>query len=150
MSQNQPADLPALSLAHDLSQEDRRQLGSHGDFTAAEDGQAVIMEGLPQDSLSRSGSGMVHVQSEAGGRRVLLSSLRARDMIGEVNIFDVAEASATVVANGFAVMRSIECAKVDAFMFHHPEVSGKLLGSIATTLRRTREKAALQQQLANP
>lgn len=154
MSQSEPPDLPALGFARELSEEERRQLSTYGEFIAAEDGQAIIVEGLPQDSLSMVVSGTVHVQTEAGGRHVLLSSLRAGDVIGEVNIFDPAEASATVVANGFAVLWSISRAKLDAFMHHHPAASSKVLLSIATTLsrklRRTNEKAALQQQLAQP
>ncbi|RFC45047.1 MAG: cAMP-dependent protein kinase [Verrucomicrobia bacterium] len=154
MSQTEPPDLPALGFARDLSDDERRQLSAYGDFTAAEDGQAIIVEGRPQDSLSMVVSGTVHVQTEAGGRHVLLSSLRAGDVIGEVNIFDPSEASATVVASGFAVLWSISRSKLDAFMHYHPAASSKVLLSIATTLskklRRTNEKAAVQQQLAQP
>jgi CRP-like cAMP-binding protein len=154
MSQTEPPDLPALGFARDLNDDERRQLSAYGDFTAAEDGQAIIVEGRPQDSLSMVVSGTVHVQTEAGGRHVLLSSLRAGDVIGEVNIFDPAEASATVVASGFAVLWSISRSKLDAFMHHHPAASSKVLLTIATTLskklRRTNEKAAVQQQLSQP
>ncbi len=154
MSQSETPDLPPLGFARDLNDEQRRQLSAYGDFTAADDGQAIIVEGAPQDSLSMVVSGTVHVQTEAGGRHILLTSLRAGDVIGEVNIFDPAEASATVVSNGFAVLWSISRTKLEAFMHDHPIASSKVLLSIATTLskklRRTNEKAALQQLLSQP
>jgi CRP-like cAMP-binding protein len=94
----------------------------------------------------------VHVQTEAGGRHMLLTTLRAGDVIGEVNIFDPAEASATVQANEFAVLWTISRARLEAFMQAQPSAAGKLLLSIATTLskklRKTNEKAVLQQMMA--
>jgi len=154
MSETESPDLPPLGFARELNDDQRRQLSAYGDFTAAESGQAIIVEGMPQDSLSMVVSGNVHVQTESGGRHILLSSLRAGDVIGEVNIFDPAEASATVVASGFAVLWSIKRSKLETFMHDHPIASSKLLMSIATTLskklRRTNEKAALQQLLSQP
>lgn len=153
MSESEPPDLPALGFAVDLSDDERRNLSAYGDFIAAEDGQAIIVEGMPQNCLSIVVSGNLHVQTEVGGRRVLLSTLRAGDVIGEVNIFDPAEASATVVANGFAVLWSISRAEWDGFMHAHPAASGKVLLNIATVLsrklRKTNEKAAMQHQLTN-
>lgn len=154
MSQSETPDLPPLGFARELNEEERSALSSYGDFIAADDGQAIIQEGMPQDSLSMVVSGTVHVQTEAGGRHILLTSLRAGDVIGEVNIFDPAEASATVVSNGFSVLWSISRAKLEAYMHDHPASSSKVLLSIATTLskklRRTNEKAALQQLLSQP
>ncbi len=148
------SELPPLGFGRSLSEEQRRILSAYGDFTAADSGDVLITEGHPQDSLSLVVSGTVHVQTEAGGRHMLLTTLRAGDLIGEVNIFDPAEASATVVANEFAVLWSISRAKLEEFIRDHPEAASALLLSIATTLskklRRTNEKAVLQQMMSNP
>jgi len=144
--------LPPLGFARDLTEEERRILSTYGDFTASEPGDVIIGEGLPQDSLSMVVSGTVHVQTDAGGRLMLLTTLRAGDVIGEVNIFDPAEASATVQANEFAVLWAISRARLEAYMQAQPVAAGKLLLSIATTLskklRKTNEKAVLQQMMA--
>ncbi len=151
MSDTSTPDFPALGFAKELSEEERKDLGSIGDFVVAETGQTIIEEGNPQESLFLVISGTVHVQTNAGGRNILLSSLRAGDTIGEMNMFDPGVASATVVANDFSVLFSITREKLEDFMKTHPQATARMLISISTLLskrlRQTNEKVAVSQQV---
>tara|TARA_R110002096_G_scaffold24760_11_gene77972 strand:+ start:1821 stop:2282 length:462 start_codon:yes stop_codon:yes gene_type:complete len=149
MSSAQNHDLPALGFARTLAEEDRKLLATFGEFTVAEQGQTIIQEGKPQDTLFLVISGNLHVQTNQTGRTILLNSLRAGDTIGEVNIFDPGEASATVTPNEFSVLWSISRDKLQSFMDSHPAAAAQLLLNVATLLskrlRKTNEKAAMTQ-----
>ncbi|MEO0445598.1 MAG: cyclic nucleotide-binding domain-containing protein [Verrucomicrobiota bacterium] len=150
MSESQP-EIPALGFASDFSQDERHLMGTFGEFIVADPGQDLIQEGNSQDSLFLVVSGAVHVQTSQTGRTILLNTLRAGDSVGEINIFDPGEASATVSANEFSILWSISRASLKEFMKEHPSASGKLLLSIATQLskrlREMNEKVAVAQQI---
>ncbi|MCB1079057.1 MAG: cyclic nucleotide-binding domain-containing protein, partial [Verrucomicrobiae bacterium] len=86
-SGNEP-ELPALGFAEALTADERRSLGTFGEFITANDGDTIIAEGQEQDSLFLIVFGTFHVQTETTGRPVLLGNLKSGDTIGEVNIFD--------------------------------------------------------------
>lgn len=150
MSDFQKPDLPALSIVKDLSEEDRKQLSAFGEWVNADPGDEIIKEGDPQASLFLVVSGMLHVETSTTGRTIFLGKLKAGDVIGEINIFDPGNASATVVAKDYAYLWSINREELMSFIASHPDAAAKLLIGIATQLskrlRTTNEKAAAAQE----
>ncbi|MCB1234679.1 MAG: hypothetical protein KDM91_06375, partial [Verrucomicrobiae bacterium] len=63
---SQPDDqplLPALGFAEELNEDERRSLGSFGEFITATEGDTIISEGQEQDSLFLIVFGTFHVQT---------------------------------------------------------------------------------------
>lgn len=151
MSEGTHPEIPALGFARDLSEDERLELSRFGDYITAEAGQVIIPEGETQESLFLVVSGFVHVQTDQGGRSILLNTLRAGDSVGEVSVFDPGPASATVLANEFSILWTITRDKLEAFMQARPLASAKVLLNIATLLckrlRSTNEKVAVAQSL---
>lgn len=149
MSETKTPELPALGFATELSEEERQQMSAFGEFTVCEAGDNVINEGEPQDSLYLVVSGTVHVQMQSGGQPILLNKLRTGDTIGEMNIFDPAQASATVTAHEFSVLWGISRNRFEEFMANHPVTGNKVLLGIATLLskrlRKTNERVSVAQ-----
>ena len=150
MSDFSNPDLPALGFAQGLTDEERKQLSSFGQWTSADPGTEVIQEGAQQDSLYLVVSGLLHVQTSTTGRPIFLGKLKAGDSIGEINIFDAGEASASVSANEFATLWSISRQRLEEFMENHPAAAAKVVFAIATQLskrlRKTNEKVAIAQE----
>lgn len=150
MSDSNNPVLPQLGFAKELSEEDRTQLSAFGTWTAAEPGTTVISEGATQDSLFLIVSGLLHVQTSTTGRPIFLDKLKTGDSIGEINILDPSQASATVEAMEFTNLWSISRPKLLEFMESHPAAGSKLLLALATLLskrlRKTNEKVAVAQE----
>ncbi len=140
-------ELPAIGIVADMEEDDRRLLSSYGEFVPAHPDSVVIKEGQPQNSLFLVITGLLHVQSEHDGRTTLLGRLRTGDVIGEINVFDPAEASATVVAVEFSQLWRIDKNMLEEFLSEHPVSAANLLIRICTQLskrlRTTNEKLAM-------
>lgn len=143
-------ELPAIGFVAEMDEDDRRLLGSYGEFVPAHPGTTVIKQGQPQDSLFLVISGLLHVQSESDGRTTLLGRLRTGDMIGEINIFDPAAASATVNSVEFSQLWRIDRAMLEDFLSESPATAANLLIHICTQLskrlRATNEKVTLARE----
>ncbi|HRX54507.1 MAG: cyclic nucleotide-binding domain-containing protein [Verrucomicrobiales bacterium] len=150
MSDAPKPDLPPMGFAENLSDAERIELGSFGDFITANDGDTIIEEGHEQDSLFLVIFGRLHVQTETTGRSVLLGTVKSGDTIGEVNIFDPGKASASVVAKALSQIWKIDRNRLADFIKAHPEPASRLLYNVATQLsrrlRRTNEKVAMARE----
>lgn len=139
--------LPAIGFVEDLTEEDRDSLSGFGEFITTNEGDAIIEEGQPQDSLFLIVFGTFHVQTETTGRPVLLGQLKSGDTVGEINIFDSGHASASVVSKSLAQVWKIDRTRLEDFLETHPSAATRLVISIATQLskrlRRANEKAAM-------
>ena len=102
MSDQSTPQLPAIGFTADLDDAARIALGSFGQFVTVNEGQHLIEEGQPQDSLFLIISGNFHVTTASTGRDVLLGQLKAGNMMGEINIFDPGLASANVTAHSLS------------------------------------------------
>ncbi|MFV1993916.1 MAG: Crp/Fnr family transcriptional regulator [Verrucomicrobiales bacterium] len=142
-------ELPAIGFVADMDTDDRRLLSSYGEFIPAHEGTVIIKQGDPQNSLFMVISGLLHVQSERDGRTTLLGRLRTGDMIGEINVFDPAKASATVVSVEFSQLWRINAEMLEDFLSESPVTAANLLIAICTQLskrvRATNEKVAIAQ-----
>lgn len=144
------AILPEMGFASDFDIEERTQLGNFGEFISLNDGEVLIDEGHKQDALFMVISGTFHVQTVVTGRPVLLGTLKAGDTIGEINMFDPGEASASVVSKSFSEIWRIDRGRLEQYLEAHPRTAARLLVNVATQLskrlRKTNEKVAMARE----
>ncbi len=144
------AILPEMGFATDFDIEERTQLGNFGEFISLNDGEVLIDEGHKQDALFMVISGTFHVQTVVTGRAVLLGTLRTGDTIGEINMFDPGNASASVVSKSFSEVWRIDRARLEQYLEAHPRTAARLLVNVATQLskrlRKTNEKVAMARE----
>jgi len=135
---NRP-EIPSLGIVADLSNEDRALLGNYGEFLPVQDGQTIIFQGKPQNSLFFVISGVLHVHTEVDGRTVLIARIEAGETSGEINLFDPANASASVTAKEFTQVWRADRADIEAFVAAYPVPGAILLtGLIRVMSRRIR------------
>lgn len=150
MSDDTTPELPALGFATDLDETARAALGSFGQFVTLNEGDHLIEEGQPQDSLFLVISGNFHVTTQATGRDVLLGQLKAGNMMGEVNIFDPGLASANVTAHSLSQAWKIDRSSLEQFLEENSEAAARVLVGVATQLskrlRKTNEKVAMARE----
>ncbi len=144
------AILPEMGFAIDFDIEERTQLGNFGEFISLSEGEALIDEGHTQDALFMIISGTFHVQTDVTGRSVLLGTLKAGDTVGEINMFDPGQASASVVSKSFSEVWRIDRARLEQYLEAHPRTAARLLVNVATQLskrlRKTNEKVAMARE----
>ena len=142
---NRP-ELPAIGIVRELEDDDRGLLSNYGEFLPVQEGEAVITEGEPQDSLIFLISGLLHVTTETAGKPTLLARIEAGATIGEVNLFDPATASATVRAKTFSQIWKARRNDLDDFLRAYPEAAGRLLigllSEMSRRLRRMNDKVS--------
>ena len=135
-----------MGIVTPLGEDDRRMLSSYGEFLPVHPEQVLIEEGHSQNSLYFIISGVLHASRMQGGRQVLLGRMNPGETIGEINMFDPAEASATVTAVEFSQVWRIDRESLEEFMNYSPLPAAHVLIGIATTLskrmRETNEKIA--------
>jgi CRP/FNR family cyclic AMP-dependent transcriptional regulator len=144
------AILPEMGFASEFDLEERTQLGNFGEFLSLSDGEVLIDEGHTQDALFMVVSGTFHVQTVVTGRAVLLGTLKAGDTIGEINMFDPGQASASVVSKSFSEVWRIDRGRLEQYLEAHPRTAARLLVNISTQLskrlRKTNQKVAMARE----
>lgn len=154
MTSSPHPELPAIGFLSDVDPSHRAFLASYGKFVRPANGEYLIHEEKPQDSLFLVLSGLLHVITGAGGRNLFLAALGSGDSIGDIAVFDPGPASASVVAKSDCVIWRISGDDLHA-AFEADPVSGiefmkgllKLQGSRLRTMiskvADSEEKAAL-------
>ncbi len=132
---NKP-ELPPIGFLETLSEDDLRLLSSYGQFTPAEKGTEIIVEGEPQEQLYLIISGILHVVREQNNTRTLLWRASPGETLGEVNLFDPGTASATVVAQEYAQIWSITRGDLEDFVNAYPEAGAQLMLGISRLLSK--------------
>ena len=116
MSSSSPLlELPAVGFLTEVESSHREFLASFGEFIRPKNGEIVIEEGAAQNCLHLILSGMLHVVTAAGERSLLVATLGAGDSIGEMNVFDPASASASVIARSECLVWRITGDELGAF-----------------------------------
>lgn len=145
-------ELPAIGFLADLSSEHRSFLACFGKYHRPENGDVLIAEGEPQDSLYVILSGKLHIVTNTAERPILLAALGSGDSIGEVNLFDPGTASASVVVKTSAVVWSLSRSELDAFLEADPgigvEVLRGLLAQVCKRIRTMNEKLTTNNERA--
>lgn len=145
-------ELPAIGFLTDVSAEHRAFLASFGKFARPQTGEHFIDEGTRQESLSLILAGSLHVISSAGDRQMLLAKLAAGDSIGEINLFDPAKASATVVARSECLIWSVSRGELEG-LFEADAAAGisvmsGLMRQLSQRIRQMNDKLATAEQRA--
>jgi CRP/FNR family cyclic AMP-dependent transcriptional regulator len=140
------AELPSLGFLSQVSSEHRSFLSCFGRFLRPEVGTTLIQQGEKQDSLYIILSGSLHIVSEVDGRQVLIASLGEGDAIGEVNLFDPGNASASAVVRVAGLIWSLTREELEAFVESDPiaglSVFRGLLAQASRRIRSMNEKLA--------
>ena len=132
-------EIPAHGIVATLEDSDRRLLSDYGEFLPVQPGQLLIEEGKPQDSLYFVISGLLHVTTHVEDKTHLVARIEAGESLGEINVFDPAVASASVVARSFSQVWRANRADIDAFVAAYPQAGNRLLhGLLAGLSRRIR------------
>lgn len=113
-------ELPAIGFLSDVDESHRAFLASFGSFVRPHAGEALIEEGQEQNDLYLILSGLLHVVAPAEGRNIYVAALGAGDSIGEINIFDPAAASASVIARSECLIWRISSAELEGFFEADP------------------------------
>ena len=127
-------EIPAIGILESLSEDERNLLSSYGEFVPVRDDQALIEEHQPQDSLYLLISGRMQIFTETGGRKVKLGEVEPGQCVGEVNMFDPKDASASVEGAEFCQVWRIDRGQLEAFMNDNPVVAAKFLIGICHQL----------------
>lgn len=139
--------LPAIGLLQQLSEEHLSFIACYGKFLRPSNGDVIIEEGSPQDSLFIILSGTLHIISTANGRQVLLAQLAAGDAMGEVNLFDPASASATAVCRTPGLIWRISREELESLIAADEHIGNALLRAIlcqmSKRIRAMNEKLAI-------
>ena len=155
MSTSSPLpELPAIGFLADVDESHRAFLASFGSFVRPHAGEVLIEEGKAQENLYLILSGLLHVVAGAGGRDLLVASLGAGDSLGEVNIFDPATASASVIARSECLIWRISAAELEGFFEADPvagvsfmtgllRLAGHRIRAMNAKLAESEEKSAL-------
>lgn len=128
--------LPAVGLVANLEAEDLKMLCSYGGFGFFDKGAKLIRQGEPQHSLYLLISGHLHATRNDSGKDILVGEVRQGEWFGEVNIFDPAEASATLTAVEPSQIWKIERGELTAFFEAYPEPAVKIATGVAVALSR--------------
>ena len=146
-------ELPAIGLLAEFEEEDRRMLSSYGEFAKVHKGDKLIRQGAAQDKLYFVVTGLLHATCVREGRHMLLGKIESGEWFGEINVFDPANASATVEAMQFSQVWSITRKGIEQFFENYPTAGLSLVISIAcllsNRLRKLDEKLTVAKQLSN-
>lgn len=129
-------ELPPVGIVTELEAEDRALLGNYGEFLPAQAGQTLITAGDDQEHLYLVISGLLHVTIMVEGRIKLVARVEAGETLGEVNVFDPAKASATVVAQEFSQIWRANRDDIDLFVKAYPDPGSILLSGIISVMCR--------------
>ncbi len=140
MSSSSPlSELPAVGFLTPVEASHREFLTSFGEFIRPKNGETVIEEGSAQSCLHLILSGMLHVIVAAGERSLLVATLGEGDSLGEVNVFDPASASASVIARSDCLIWRISADELAAFFAADPEGGVELMqGLLRLAAKRIR------------
>ena len=139
--------LPALGIVSAMEEEDRQLLSNYGEFLPVQEGDRLIDEGTDQNSLLFLISGLLHVVTTKDDKLVLLARVEPGESIGEVNLFDPAKASASVVAKSFSQVWKARRNDLDDFLNAYPEAAGRLMIGLLSEMSRRLRK--MNQKLSN-
>ena len=129
-------ELPAVGIVAGMEAEDRALLSNYGEFLPVQAGQKIIEYGQEQESLYLVISGLLHVTIEVEGRTKLMARVEQGETLGEVNVFDPAAASATVVSQEFSQVWKANRQDIDDFVKAYPAAGAALIEGILTVMCR--------------
>ena len=142
-------EIPAIGIMAQLDDDDRQLLGDYGEFLPVHPDQILIKEGREQDSLYFIISGVLHVHTDSSEQHTLVARVSEGETLGEVNVFDPAQASASVTAKEFSQVWKANRHDLNEFTQAYPKAAARLLAGIlkemSSRLRTMNEKLATRE-----
>lgn len=129
-------ELPSVGIVAEMEPEDRALLGDYGEFLPAQPGQKLISAGDDQNHLYFVISGLLHVTIVVDGRQKLVARVEAGETLGEINVFDPGQASASVTVQEFSQIWKANRDDIDQFVKAYPAAGASLLAGIVTVMCR--------------
>ena len=128
--------LPPSEMLAGFDAEDRRLLSAFGRFIIFDADNVLIREGHDQDRLSFLLAGALNVVHEVEDGHTPVGTISEGEWFGEINIFDAAVASATVIAQTRCQVWYVSRAKLEEFLNAHPALGCQLVLRVAEVLAR--------------
>ena len=129
-------ELAAVGIFGTLREDDRELLASYGEFQPVKSGAVIIEEGQLQPHLYCVLSGELRVVRFNATDAFTIATLYPGDSIGEMAIFDLSPASATVQAVHFTQVWRIAYEQLMAFVNDNPTSGVQILTALLITLSR--------------
>ncbi|SDU16938.1 Cyclic nucleotide-binding domain-containing protein [Verrucomicrobium sp. GAS474] len=129
-------ELSAIGIFSTLKEDDRDLLASYGEFQPVAEGAVLIEEGQLQPYLYCILSGQLRVVRFNESDAFVIATLFPGESIGEMAIFDLSPASATVQATQFTHVWRIAYEQFMAFVTDNPVTGVQILTSLLITLSR--------------
>ncbi|HEY8966871.1 MAG TPA: cyclic nucleotide-binding domain-containing protein [Candidatus Methylacidiphilales bacterium] len=129
-------ELSAVGIFGNLKEDDRDLLASYGEFQPLQPGGVLIEEGQLQPHLYCVLSGELRVVRFNDSGAYAIATLYPGDSIGEMAIFDLSPASATVQATQHTNVWRIAYEQLMSFVSDNPSSGVQILTSLLITLSR--------------
>lgn len=139
-------ELPAVGFLAEVPADHRAFLTGFGKFCRPHNGEVFIAQGSAQESLSLVLDGTLHVVTSLDQHPMLLATLGKGDSLGEINLFDPATASATVIARSECLIWTVTRHELEGLIGADPtaglSVMRGLLRQLSRRIRQMNEKLA--------
>jgi CRP/FNR family cyclic AMP-dependent transcriptional regulator len=112
-----------------------------------QEGQVILQEGEPGDTVFLIGAGSVQVVLPRAGRQETpLAILRQGDFFGEMAVLEHRERTATVRAREHCIILEIKGKEVIDILYNHPDIEFKFLSTLSYRLRHLNQVLAVKLQ----
>ncbi len=145
------AKIRGLTLFQEFSESELDGMASLVDCACYSDGQLIVKQDEPGDSMYVIVTGSVKVVHRGETKQIELATLSAGDFFGELALVDEGPRSADVLAVGDTRMLAISQATIRALAGVYPSAAFKLLvavGRVLVTRLRTGNKKYIDSLLA--
>ena len=126
--------LPASGMLGGLSDAERDTLRDFGDFVDHRKGDVLVEQGKPQAFLHLVLEGELRVSVASPEQIVTLGYVQSGECVGEMTLLEVANASATVVANTNCRVWAMNRAAFERFCEQHPRAAVSVVKAVAIVL----------------
>ncbi len=123
-------------LLEDIFEENRDLLKRYGNLVTINSGYSLIKEGEKQDSFYLVIYGVLQVHANRNGHDTPIAYMGPGDSIGEINLFDPGEASASVTAQSRAQIWQASRHDFETLIQNHPQLGERLLIALVSQLSR--------------
>jgi len=128
-----------------LSDSEVRVLAEHLVFRDLQPGDVLVPEGTSDNHLYVIVRGALSVQRSAGtSESVILFTLGAGDLVGEMSFLDETPHYAALVAIGPTRVFGIEREKLEALLRPHPELVYRVMRAIIRTVHELQRRISMQ------
>src|ERR1700677_3497284 len=125
----------AIALEH-LTGDDERLLIEKAIATSYAAGEQILEQNSRIHALFIVEKGAVRVEKEYLGQRIVVARLASGDLFGEMSFLEDTEASASIVADTDAVIRSLESSAARSLLHSVPGLATRFYESLALLLSK--------------